>query len=1396
MDSGNGRKPDAQQETTKGVNGRKRPNASVGAKSSTSSSGTDVDTAILLARAVHLRGSLTTADRPRPATGIERGSNVGSHSHHFVGSRKQAAYADSGYVRPHHSRADVNISQQAINTEIDDEHMPKGDLSTVESSKSDTELLSTQEAEVVQDDSVTRLSGLLVNAVTLASAGEMLHQSKSSNPTFVSHLNKCNSSSKTYESGLADLDVSPEAKGHRSNGDITTHRSAYSIEDERGAGLTEGKRSSHSMLGRIKVLTSCLSSSDEGWSREDMTASSEDSSAKRRLSSKITKKKMKKKKKENGGEDVEKRNAEEKSSSESEVGIKIIEATALEMVDEAAVEKEVEKKPKDAVVEATDHMEISRGPEISEKELPELTPPDVLKEIKQKGDKEAPSSPQSDRVNEQAQCHEKMVVAPQHSGSSIELLHDDNKDVEGGEQVLSAIVTPGKTSLTIAKPAISGETKTPSKRSLQRGSDTNQVHVTHHGSAPVQVLKQADEEDMKSQPEIALKAVKERYRVLSEQISDAIPGVSIDEKVRLAVLGSLSYAAKSGDRPETGRRVASAPGPLENMAQHLAEEFAQEQAESGIASFEGTYCDESSNHYHGSIKGKKDSRSSSDSAKDLSTSAQDRSADVTTSSDSSQDDYIQKMRAAQRLINSHHKTTPTPQQLPSMVVNVDGNTKAAGDLLDSVYDPGLMLIRNDDDRDIKKGNLGDISPSTVSSGYGSAFQAKLADLEANLNMSVGLGKPYKVDVPIEEDSMRKKELGYILKMLEKEGGGQGPDSHRDPALLESAVNYLYWSRHDAQDLLRKPQQHQKVVIEDQLEAQNLQLDLPPYSAVKGSETLERLKAELEHKLKHVEDAISQNQESEAAQVAADLAKTEPRPKTLEDIRSSLTAQEVRKDGTVQPPISKPVNLALPNTDTQYSSSSSSTEDSRPPSSFHYNRSVALMSPGGALGSSVLLEECESARRVRREMEERIAELERGKEEMAAQMKERRLTSVQLEAHLFSQLTTLTQEYQNLMAHDQEHKQLSKELKLQLDRKQKELEEALTHTTQEGTDSQQLQDKLDAVTFESKEKIHQLIVQLTLAQQEKARLQKSLQQEAVRQEAVRENAKKRAEEARREKDTLIEELNQERNNRTQLDAELLSHARDLHQLAASLQDLQVENRSQAGEVRRLHGALEQSIQDRAELQQELKEAQQRLEAKEEQWKRQKQQLIDHLSETKACLEKHQLHLKTLSHANGTLSGSAAQLRDSYQALSCQLHEERLAKERASQEAERVREELEAERKKREELVSSQLSQWHRNLQTSTKNLSAALQNKIHRQQQELQWLRVTNTELTADLPSNIRLSEGVGGQCDLLHEVSTSGACHDQHQSHHQHRVGSNSGGSIWTEPCQCCHDCHRHHRQC
>ena len=52
--------------------------------------------------------------------------------------------------------------------------------------------------------------------------------------------------------------------------------------------------------------------------------------------------------------------------------------------------------------------------------------------------------------------------------------------------------------------------------------------------------------------------------------------------------------------------------------------------------------------------------------------------------------------------------------------------------------------------------------------------------------------------------------------------------------------------------------------------------------------------------------------------------------------------------------------------------------------------------------------------------------------------EQRLSAVQLEAHLLSQLTTLTKEYQNLMTHDQEQQKLVKNFKEQLDKKQKGL----------------------------------------------------------------------------------------------------------------------------------------------------------------------------------------------------------------------------------------------------------------------------------------------------------------------------------------------------------------------
>ena len=69
------------------------------------------------------------------------------------------------------------------------------------------------------------------------------------------------------------------------------------------------------------------------------------------------------------------------------------------------------------------------------------------------------------------------------------------------------------------------------------------------------------------------------------------------------------------------------------------------------------------------------------------------------------------------------------------------------------------------------------------------------------------------------------------------------------------------------------------------------------------------------------------------------------------------------------------------------SSSSSCEDSRPPSSFQCNRSVAYMSPGGALGGGIpSVDECGSARRLRRESLEKTMDLSKEKEQMSAQMK--------------------------------------------------------------------------------------------------------------------------------------------------------------------------------------------------------------------------------------------------------------------------------------------------------------------------------------------------------------------------------------------------------------------------
>ena len=54
------------------------------------------------------------------------------------------------------------------------------------------------------------------------------------------------------------------------------------------------------------------------------------------------------------------------------------------------------------------------------------------------------------------------------------------------------------------------------------------------------------------------------------------------------------------------------------------------------------------------------------------------------------------------------------------------------------------------------------------------------------------------------------------------------------------------------------------------------------------------------------------------------------------------------------------------------------------------------------------------------------------------LQEQRLAVVQLEAHLLSQLTTLTKEYQGLMTHDQEQQKVVREYKQKLDKKQKGL----------------------------------------------------------------------------------------------------------------------------------------------------------------------------------------------------------------------------------------------------------------------------------------------------------------------------------------------------------------------
>ncbi|XP_033633443.1 rho-associated protein kinase 2-like isoform X2 [Asterias rubens] len=152
-------------------------------------------------------------------------------------------------------------------------------------------------------------------------------------------------------------------------------------------------------------------------------------------------------------------------------------------------------------------------------------------------------------------------------------------------------------------------------------------------------------------------------------------------------------------------------------------------------------------------------------------------------------------------------------------------------------------------------------------------------------------------------------------------------------------------------------------------------------------------------------------------------------------------------------------------------------------------------------------------------------------------------------------------------------------------------------------------------------------------------------------------------------------------RSQLDSKLISQSNDIHPMAISLNDLQEENHTQADEMRHLHQALEASHQSQAELQQQLQQSAQRLETENLKWRQQRQQLTEHLNETKACLEKSQLHLKTLSHTNQSLSSTTKQLQTSYKDLSSQLEKEKLAKEMTCRDMERLREELESEKKTR-------------------------------------------------------------------------------------------------------------------
>ncbi|XP_071792733.1 uncharacterized protein [Asterias amurensis] len=1243
MEIGNGGSLDSQEKLEKDDKETKSSSESFGEGVV---SGTDVDAGVLLSVR---RGSVTAAERPRPMTGARGGSShVGSHSFHFVGSKKQdASFADVGFVRPHHSRADVNISKQGVNE--GDEVAIEGNLSTVESSKSDTELLMQETDAEVPNVRLDQLSSEMAKIVTLASASEVVRQSNSCDQVSASHLNKCNSSSQ--QAHWADSGHNVDLRGQRSNGGIKGKKSSRPV---------EGKRSSNTMLGRIKNLN-CLSSSDDGRSREDLTASSEDVSKTPRSISKIPKKrKTKKKKKQGEGEESEKGNSDEKSSSGTEVG-------------RATAEEEVvgtEKKPKEA------EQDVVLGKSNEDVSLP--SPPDVLKEIKTGASPVTHQQPTQDDSSSQGTRPSEPILDDSKknvelSGSSIELLKEYEDHVDDGETVLPAVLTGDQLPSGNIKPTHSVEFDTPPKKKM-RADAARDPGVVDHLSTPPMLLHLV-EEVLRSKSDIPLKAVRERCRILSQQ-SGALPGISIDETLRLAVLGSLSFAAERvPGHQEIRRRAASAPGPLEHLSQafNASEISVDPKIESGISSF-----DSALNEYTGLLKSKTDSGSSSG----ITFRQNGDQTTKSSSSDSSQDEFVRRMQRARHSSKYQASPSPTPQQ-----VHFLDNTKKG------VTTTGYQ--------DTKGDSIG--SMMAASSGYGSSLQAKLTRLETDLSNDKDLGKPYKVDEPLEEDSMRRKELAFILKMLQKDSGGhhQGSDVTMDASPLEAAISYLYWSRHDAQDLLKKPQQHQKVVIEDKLEAQNLQLDLPPH---RGNDNLEHLKIELQQRVKQIDDAIAKH-EAMANAVTHQQQLESPGPILADLITSS--------------PDSK--------------SSSSSCEDSRPPSSFQCNRSVAYMSPGGALGGGIpSVDECESARRLRRESVEKMMDLSKEKEQMSAQLKEQRLAAVQLEAHLLSQLTTLTKEYQGLMTHDQEQQKIVREYKQKLDKKQKDLDHIEAQLADRGLDTKQVQQELDTISFTFKEKIHQLQTQLAGAERQNLDLQESLGYAGTMLETMKEESKMKDREIVKLREEFMTELKDERSYRSQLDSKLISQSNDIHHMAISLNDLQEENHTQADEMRHLHQALEASHQSQAELQQQLQQSAQRLETENLKWRQQRQQLKEHLNETKACLEKSQLHLKTLSHTNQSLSSTTKQLQTSYKDLSSQLEKEKLAKEMTCQDLERLRKELESERKTRSDQVNAQLSQWQGSLQKSTKKLSAALNNKIQQQQSELQHIRDINTELVAGL----------------------------------------------------------------